>query len=132
MATVTMEGLFYTKDHEWVKAEGNRASIGITDFAQHALGQIVYVELPELDEEFKVGDVFCVVESVKAASDSYLPVSGKVVEINEELEDSPQLLNEGPYESWIAVVEMEDPGELDQLMDEAAYKAFCEEEEANA
>jgi len=127
-----MEGLFYTKDHEWVKAEGNRASIGITDFAQHALGQIVYVELPELDEEFKVGDVFCVVESVKAASDSYLPVSGKVVEINEELEDSPQLLNEGPYESWIAVVEMEDPGELDQLMDEAAYKAFCEEEEANA
>ncbi len=129
---VTMEGLFYTKDHEWVKVDGNRASIGITDFAQHALGQIVYVELPELDEDFKVGDVFCVVESVKAASDSYLPVSGKVVEINGELEDSPQLLNEGPYESWIAVVEMEDPGDLDQLMDEAAYKAFCEEEEANA
>jgi len=129
---VTMEGLFYTEDHEWVKAEGNRASVGITDYAQHALGQIVYVELPETDEVFKAGDVFCVVESVKAASDSYLPVSGKVVEINAELEDSPQLLNEGPYENWIVVVEMDDPSELEKLMDEKSYKAFCEEEEANA
>jgi len=129
---VTMEGLYYTEDHEWVKAEGNRASVGITDYAQHALGQIVYVELPETDEVFKAGDVFCVVESVKAASDSYLPVSGKVVEINVELEDSPQLLNEGPYENWIVVVEMDDPSELEKLMDEKAYKAFCEEEEANA
>ncbi|GAB1476400.1 glycine cleavage system protein GcvH [Bacillota bacterium] len=126
---ITIEGLYYSEDHEWIKVNGNRATIGITDYAQHALGQIVYVELPEMDGEYNAGDVFCVVESVKAASDSYLPVSGKVVEINEELEDSPQLLNEGPYDNWIAVIEMDDPTELETLMDEESYKAFCEEEE---
>lgn len=126
---VTKEGLFYSEDHEWVKVEGNRATIGITDYAQNALGQIVYVELPDLDSEYQSGDVFCVVESVKAASDSFAPISGKVVEINEDLEDSPQLLNEGPYDNWLTVMEMDDPSELDDLMDEDAYKAFCEKEE---
>lgn len=126
---VTMEGLYYSEDHEWVKVDGDNATIGITDYAQNALGQIVYVELPEADEDFNAGDVFCVVESVKAASDTYLPISGKVVEVNEELEDSPQLLNEGPYENWIAKIKMDDAGELENLMDEEAYIEFCEEEE---
>jgi glycine cleavage system H protein len=126
---VTREGLFYSEDHEWVKVDGNRATIGITDYAQNALGQIVYVELPDLDAEYQSGDVFCVVESVKAASDSFAPISGKVAEINQDLEDSPQLLNEGPYDNWITVMEMDDPSELDDLMDEDSYKAFCEKEE---
>ena len=125
----TIAGLYYSNDHEWVKVEDTKAYVGITDFAQHALGKIVYVELPELDEEYQAGDIFCVIESVKAASDSYLPVSGKVLEINEELEDSPQLLNDNPYENWITVIEMQDDTELDNLMDEVAYIAFCEEEE---
>lgn len=124
-----LEGLYYSKDHEWVKVEGNNAYVGISDYAQHALGEIVYVELPELDEEFAAGDVFSVVESVKAASDVYMPVTGKVLEINEELEDSPQLINEEPYENWIAMVEMAEKSELDDLMDEVDYKEFCEKEE---
>ncbi len=126
---ITMEDLYYSEDHEWVKVDGNKATIGITDYAQKALGQIVYVELPAIDEEYNVGDVFCVVESVKAASDSYLPVSGKIVDVNEDLEDSPQLLNEGPYDNWLVTVEMDDPDEINELMDEEAYKEFCEEEE---
>ncbi|HZK02432.1 MAG TPA: glycine cleavage system protein GcvH [Anaerovoracaceae bacterium] len=125
----TMEELYFSEDHEWVSVDGNRATIGITDYAQNALGQIVYVELPEMNEEYSAGDVFCVIESVKAAADSYLPISGKIVEINDELEDSPQLLNEGPYENWIAIVEMDDPTELENLMDEETYNAFCEEED---
>lgn len=124
----TREGLYYSKDHEWARVDGDKAVVGITDFAQNALGQIVYVELPDLDADYQVGDVFCVVESVKAASDAYMPLSGKVVEINENLENSPQLLNEGPYDNWIAIVEISDPSEIDNLMDEAAYRAFAEEE----
>lgn len=124
-----LEGLYYSKDHEWVKVEGSKAYIGITDYAQHALGEIVYVELPETEEEFEAGDVFSVVESVKAASDVYMPISGKVLKVNEELEDSPQLVNEAPYESWIAMVEMTNKNDLDELMDEAGYKEFCEKEE---
>ena len=126
---ITVKGLYYSKDHEWVKVDGNKALIGITDYAQHALGEIVYVELPELGTEYEAGDVFCVIESVKAAADSYTPVSGKVVEVNEELEDSPQLLNEGPFDNWIVAIEMDDPSELENLMDEEAYKIFCEKEE---
>ena len=124
-----LEGLYYSNDHEWVKVEEEKAYIGITDYAQHALGEIVYVELPELDEKFEAGDVFSVVESVKAASDVYLPISGKVLEVNEDLEDSPQLVNEDPYENWIAIVEMFDKSDLDDLMDEVEYKEFCEKEE---
>jgi len=126
---ITVKGLYYSEDHEWVKVDGNKALIGITDYAQHALGEIVYVELPELDTEYKAGDVFCVIESVKAAADTFTPVSGKVVEVNEELEDSPQLLNEGPFDNWIVAIEMDDPSELENLMDEEAYKIFCEKEE---
>lgn len=125
----TIEGLYYSNDHEWVKVEGNKAYVGITDYAQHALGEIVYVELPEVDEEFEAGDVFSVIESVKAASDSYLPVSGKVLEVNEALEDSPQFINEGPYENWIVIVEMTDKSDLDNLMNEEEYIEFCNEED---
>lgn len=125
----TIEGLFYSNDHEWVRVEGTKAYVGITDFAQHALGEIVYVELPEVDEEFSAGDVFSVIESVKAASDSYLPVSGKVLEVNEALEDSPQLINEDPYENWIVVVDMTDKSDLDNLMNEEEYKEFCSKED---
>ncbi|MGI6703953.1 MAG: glycine cleavage system protein GcvH [Clostridia bacterium] len=126
---VTVGGLYYSKDHEWVKVDGKKALIGITDYAQNALGEIVYVELPDMGTEYKAGDVFCVIESVKAAADSFTPVSGKVVEVNEELEDSPQLLNEGPYDNWIVAIEMDDSSELENLMDEQAYKMFCEKEE---
>jgi glycine cleavage system H protein len=125
---ITKENLYYSSDHEWVRAEGNRAVIGITDYAQHALGNIVYVELPEVGQEYSAGDVFCVIESVKAASDSFAPVSGKIVEINEDLEESPELLNESPYGNWISTIEMNDDTELDKLMDENAYRAFCEKE----
>lgn len=125
----TIEGLYYSNDHEWVRVEGAKAYVGITDFAQHALGEIVYVELPEVDEEFAVGDVFSVIESVKAASDSYLPISGKILEVNEELEDSPQLINEDPYENWIVVVEMTNKSDLDNLMNEEEYKEFCDKED---
>jgi len=123
-----LENLLYSKDHEWIKVEGNTATIGITDHAQHQLGEIVYVELPAVDDELGLGDVFSVVESVKAASDSYLPVSGKIVEVNEALEDSPQLINEDPYENWIVKVELTDTSELDKLMDAKAYEEFCNKE----
>ncbi len=125
----TVEGLFYSKDHEWIKVEGSKASIGITDYAQNALGEIVYIELPEVDDEFAEGDVFSVVESVKAASDSYLPISGKIVEVNEQLDDSPQLVNEDAYGAWLVVVEMENEDELKNLMNEQEYKDFCSEVE---
>lgn len=124
-----VKDLFYTEDHEWVKVEGNVATIGITDYAQHALGNIVFVELPEEGESFSEGDEFAVIESVKAASDSYMPVSGKVVAINEELDDEPSLLNDDAYENWMVKVEIEDSSELDSLMTAEAYEAFCEEEE---
>jgi len=125
----TIEGLFYSDDHEWIKVEGSKAYIGITDYAQHALGEIVYIELPEVDAEFNAGDVFSVIESVKAASDSYLPVSGKVLEINEALSDSPQLVNEDPYDSWLVLVELKNEDELKELMNEQEYQAFCSKEE---
>lgn len=125
---ITKENLYYSNDHEWVRVEGNKAVIGITDYAQRALGNIVYVELPEVEQEYKAGDIFCVIESVKAASDSFAPVSGMIVKINEDLEDSPELLNESPYDNWICVIEMGDTSELENLMDENAYIAFCEKE----
>lgn len=124
-----VKDLFYTEDHEWVKVEGDVATIGITDYAQHALGNIVFVELPEEGESFSEGDEFAVIESVKAASDSYMPISGKIVTINEELDDEPSLLNDDAYENWMVKVEIEDSSELDSLMTAEAYEAFCEEEE---
>lgn len=122
-----MEKLLYTKDHEWVKVEGNTALIGITDHAQKLLGEIVYVELPEIDDELKAEEAFGVIESVKAASDSYMPVSGTIIEVNEALEDEPTLLNSDPYGTWILKVELSDKGELDSLLELAAYNELCEE-----
>ena len=120
--------LKYSKEHEWVKVEGNKAFIGVTDYAQNALGNIVFVELPEKDAEMNVEDVLGAVESVKAASDINSPVSGTVVNINEELIDVPEKINSDPYGSWIAAVELSNASELDSLLDAGEYEKFCEEE----
>ena len=124
----TLEGLYYSESHEWVKVEGNVAIIGITDFAQHAMGDLSYVDMPEVDDELEKGEEFGAVESVKAASDLYSPVSGTVIEINEELEDAPELLNQDAFANWIIKVEMSDPSQLEALMDAAAYEAMCANE----
>lgn len=121
----TVEGLYYSESHEWVKVDGEVAIIGITDFAQKAMGDIVYVDMPEVDDEVSAEEEFGAVESVKAASDLISPVSGTVTEINEALEDESGLLNQDPYENWIIKVQMSGPGELDRLMDAEAYAAFC-------
>ena len=124
----TVEGLYYSESHEWVKVEGNVAIVGITDFAQHAMGDLSYVDMPEVDDEVEAGEEFGAVESVKAASDLFSPVTGTVVEINEALEDAPELLNEDAFANWIMKVEMSDPMELDALMDAAAYEEMCANE----
>ena len=116
-----IEGLYYSESHEYVRVEGDMAYIGITDYAQHALGNVVYVDLPEVDDEVEAGEEFGAVESVKAASDIIAPVSGTNVEANEALEDKPELLNEDAYENWIIKVELSDKGELDARMHAAAY-----------
>ena len=118
-----VEGLRYSEDHEWVKVEGNIATIGITDYAQKELGDITYADLPEVDDEVEAGDEFGALESVKASSELLCPVSGKVVEVNPELEDAPEKINEDAYEAWIIKVEMSDPAQVDALLDAAAYKA---------
>ena len=120
-----IEGLYYSESHEYVKVDGDFAYIGITDYAQHALGNVVYVDLPEVDDEVEAGEEFGAVESVKAASDIISPVSGTVVEVNEALEDQPELLNQDAYENWIIKVELSDKAELDSLMDAKAYEEFC-------
>ena len=124
----TVEGLYYSESHEWVKVEGNIAIVCITDFAQHAMGDLSYVDMPEVDDEVEAGEEFGAVESVKAASDLFSPVSGVVVEINEALEDAPELLNEDAFANWIMKVEMNDPSQLEALMDAAAYEAMCANE----
>ena len=124
----TVEGLYYSESHEWVKVEGDVAIIGITDFAQLAMGDLSYVDMPEVDDELEAGEEFGAVESVKAASDLFCPVSGTVVEINEALEDAPELLNEDAFANWIMKVQMSDPSELEGLMDAAAYEAMCANE----
>ena len=121
----TVEGLYYSESHEWVKVDGEVAIIGITDFAQKAMGDIVYVDMPEVDDEVTAEEEFGAVESVKAASDLISPVSGTVTEINEALEDESGLLNQDPYDNWIIKVQMRKPEELDRLMDADAYAAFC-------
>lgn len=123
-----IEGLRYAESHEWVKVEGDIAVIGISDYAQHALGNIVYVDMPEVGDEVTAGEDFGAVESVKAASDLISPVSGEVVEINEELEDAPESVNADAYENWIIKVKMSDPSEVDALLDAAAYEKLCENE----
>jgi glycine cleavage system H protein len=123
-----IKDLYYSDDHEWVKLEGDEAYIGITDFAQHQLGDIVYVELPEIDDELEKEDSFSALESVKAASDAYIPVDGKVIEINEDLLDSPELLNSDPYDSWIIKVELTDKSQLDGLMSSEEYEEYIAKE----
>lgn len=125
----TIEGLFYSESHEWVKVDSETAIIGISDHAQQAMGNIVYVDMPEEDDEVTANEDFGAVESVKAASDLISPVSGVVVEVNEALADAPELLNKDAYENWIIKVKMDDPEELKNLMDAAAYEKFCENEE---
>ena len=122
-----MEGLYYSESHEYVRVEGNIGFIGISDYAQHALGNVVYVDMPEVDDEVAAGEEFGAVESVKAASDLISPVSGTVVEVNEALEDQPELINQDAFENWIIKVELSDKGELDALMDATAYEAHCAE-----
>ena len=125
MSTV-LDGLYYSESHEWLKVEGGFGYIGITDYAQHQLGNVVYVDLPEVDDELNQGEEFGAVESVKAASDLLSPISGIVVEINDKLEDEPELLNEDAFGNWICKVKINDKSELDSLMNAEAYKAICE------
>ncbi len=121
-----IEGLYYSESHEFVKVEGNFGYVGITDYAQHELGNVVYVDMPEVGDEVTAGEEFGAVESVKAASDLLSPISGSVVEINEALEDTPELINQDAFGNWIMKVEFSDKSELDGLMDAAAYKALTE------
>ncbi|WP_048601288.1 glycine cleavage system protein GcvH [Rubeoparvulum massiliense] len=121
--------LKYTDEHEWVRVDGAKAYIGITDFAQSELGDIVFVELPEVGTKLEQGASFGSVESVKTVSELYAPVSGTVVEVNQTLEDSPELVNEAPYEAaWMIVVEMDDPSQVADLLDGAKYEAHISEE----
>ncbi|MFA7620525.1 MAG: glycine cleavage system protein GcvH [Aminobacteriaceae bacterium] len=124
------EGLHYTKDHEWVRIEGGVGTVGITDYAQHAMGDVVYVELPEVGDEVAAGDDFVVVESVKGANDVFSPVSGKVAEINDELDGAPELVNQDPYANWLVKLEVADPSEAEKLLDASAYAKLVEELEA--
>ena len=121
-----LEGLYYSESHEYVRVEGEYGYIGITDYAQNALGNVVYVDMPEVDDEVTAGEEFGAVESVKAASDLMSPVSGIVVEVNEALDNQPELVNQDAYANWIIKVQMSDASELSALMDAKAYVAFCE------
>ena len=120
-----LEGLKYAESHEWVKVEGDIAVIGISDFAQHSMGDLSYVDMPSVGDDVAAGEEFGAVGSVKAASDLISPVSGTVIEVNEALEDEPGLLNEDPYANWIIKVQMSEPGEVDSLLDAAAYEKLC-------
>ncbi|MDR0310352.1 MAG: glycine cleavage system protein GcvH [Acidobacteriota bacterium] len=119
----------FTRNHEWIKADGGAAYIGITDFAQQHLSDIVFVELPKVGVRIEAGKAFASVESVKAVSDVYAPVSGTVAEVNGKLESAPELLNENAMENWMAKIELADAGELNALLDEASYEEFCKNEE---
>lgn len=119
------EGLRYTEEHEWIETGEDRARVGISDWAQDNLTDVVYVELPEVGEEVGQGDEFAVLESVKAAAEVYAPASGTIVEVNESLEDAPEKINDSPYdEGWLVVIEVDDPGELEDLMDAASYAEY--------
>ena len=119
-----IDGLYYSESHEFIKVEGDFGFIGITDYAQHELGNVVYVDMPEVDDEVSAGEEFGAVESVKAASDLNSPVSGTVVEVNDALEDEPGLINKDAFANWIIKVQLSDKSELDNLKDAAAYKKF--------
>ena len=126
-----MSKTYFSKTHEYVTVDGDSAVIGISDFAQKALGNVVYVDMPEEGDEITAGEDFGAVESVKAASDLIAPVSGEVVETNEALVDNPRLVIDDCLAIWIIKITLSDPSELDSLMDEDAYKAFCESEAAH-
>ena len=121
--------LLYTKEHEWIKLVGDQGVIGITDYAQAALGDVTFVELPKVGDELRQFETFATIESVKAVSDVYAPMSGKVVKVNERLETNPELINQSPYEEgWLAVIEITDESEKDNLMTAEEYKKYLEEE----
>jgi glycine cleavage system H protein len=121
------DGLLYTTDDEWIRVDGDRAVIGLTDYAQDALSDIVYVELPDEGESFESGETFGVVESVKAAADMYMPIGGEVIESNEALLDTPEILNTDPYDAgWMLKISLTDTSELETLMDPAAYSKYCD------
>lgn len=122
---IVKSDLLYSESHEYVKVEGDVAYIGITDFAQNALGKIVYVDLPEVDDEIEAEDSLGAVESVKSASEILSPVTGTVVEVNENLEDAPELINQDPYANWIVKLQLEDKSQLEGLMNAEAYEKFC-------
>lgn len=120
-----MDNMKFTKNHEWIRVEGNKGTVGISDYAQHAMGDVVFVELPEVDASFKKDDNIATIESVKAVSDVFSPASGKVVEVNSALEDEPAKINEDPYkDGWVYVLELEDASELDSLMSSSEYEEF--------
>jgi glycine cleavage system H protein len=120
------ENIFYTKEHEWALVEGDVVTIGITDFAQSALGDIVFVEVPDVGTQLQQGATFGVVESIKSVSDLYAPVTGEVVARNDGVEGSPEKINENAYESWLIKVKVKNPGELEQLLSAQAYETFCQ------
>ncbi|HHN65763.1 MAG TPA: glycine cleavage system protein GcvH [Nitrospirae bacterium] len=123
------DDLKYHKEHTWVRVSGKKATVGITDYAQDQLGDIVYIDLPDVDSEIEKDAEFSEIESTKATSSVIAPVSGTIVEVNEELDESPEIINEDPYgKGWIAVVELSDPSELDDLMDASDYQSYVEEE----
>ncbi len=130
MSYKIVDGLKYTRKHEWTRPEGNTAVVGLTDFAQDKLGEIVFVELPDMGAEVEAGKGSAVIESVKAVADLYAPLDGTVIEVNEDLLDQPEVINSDPYEGgWVYKIEMKDVSQLDALMDEAAYAKFVVEEE---
>lgn len=121
------DNYYYTKEHEWIKIEGDKAYIGITDYAQKSIGNIVYVDLPDVDDNFVANESFAVIESIKSASDVYMPVNGKIVEINEELEDSPYLINKNANDVWIIAIKEFNSQMLNELMDYDKYEKYCKE-----
>jgi glycine cleavage system H protein len=121
------ENLLYTEDHEWIRVEGDEAFIGITDFAQKELGDIVFVEVETVDETLDKGEAFGTIEAVKTVSDMFMPIDGTVLELNEKIEDSPEVINKDPYgEGWIIKIKLADASQLDELLDSSAYKASIE------
>ena len=122
-----IEGLLYSESHEWVKVDGKTAIIGVTDFAQKEMGDITYVDMPDVDDEVTAEEEFGALESVKASSELFSPVSGVITEVNEALEDEPELVNQDAFANWIIKVEMSDESELEKLLDAAGYKAFIKE-----
>jgi glycine cleavage system H protein len=127
--TVIKSDHLYTKEDEWIFVDGDEATVGVTDYAQDSLSDIVYLELPGEGDSFEMGDAFGVVESVKAAADLMMPVGGEILAANEDLLDEPELINSDPYGSWLVKIKIGDSGELDQLMDAAAYQAYCDDRE---